>query len=113
MAATFGGRDLAESARDSAQKCKNGVRQAALTWKNAGSITPAFGKEANAMIRWITILLFLALLAAPGCALMEDLGFGPDPYEPHYAASHGNSCGAPLVVNTNQTQEPELLTGLR
>ncbi len=54
------------------------------------------------------ILLLLMIGACPGCALVEDMVFGPDPHDAGAAAMHGQGCSAPLVVNTAQTQEPEL-----
>jgi hypothetical protein len=57
------------------------------------------------MKRWPFLLLLS--FAVSGCALFDDLDFGSDPVAYHSAP---NSCGAPVVVNTNQTQEPELMT---
>ena len=60
------------------------------------------------MKRWI-LLLLLASLTMPGCAMMEDLIFGPEYDAPGYV----NGCSAPVLVNSHQTQEPELLTSRR
>ena len=56
------------------------------------------------MARWILVLLITSL-AASGCGVMEDFVFGPDPY---YHNPPAGGCGAPVVVNTHQTNEPEL-----
>jgi hypothetical protein len=57
-------------------------------------------------------LLVMLLGSCSGCAALEDLVLGPDPYGPEYytASQATNSCGnAAAYGNATQTQEPELL----
>lgn len=56
---------------------------------------------------WLAFVLLLA--SCSGCAHMEDMMFGPDPYVQGQPWASSNACAAPVVVNVAQTQEPELL----
>ena len=62
------------------------------------------------MNRTLTVLVML--LGSSGCAALEDLVLGPDPYGPEYytGSQATNSCGNAVAYgNASQTQEPELL----
>jgi hypothetical protein len=63
------------------------------------------------MKRMLTLLVVL-LGSCSGCAALEDLVLGPDPYGPEYGtvSRAANGCGnAAAYENASQTQEPELL----
>lgn len=58
------------------------------------------------MLRWI--VLFAIVFAGAGCALFDEYDFGP-PHGVYEMPAHHGGCNAPVVVNSHQTQEPELL----
>jgi hypothetical protein len=63
------------------------------------------------MKRTLTLLVVL-LGSCSGCAALEDLVLGPDPYGTEYGtvSQATNSCGNGAAYgNASQTQEPELL----
>ena len=56
---------------------------------------------------WMFLILLLGTCS--GCAAMEDLVFGPEPYPPVNSAPTG-SCGMPPPnYIASQTAEPELI----
>ena len=58
------------------------------------------------MMRWL--ILSLLLITSAGCALFDDFDYDPSPYGAT-APTQNNGCAAPVIVNSNQTQEPETL----
>ena len=56
--------------------------------------------------------LLVVLVTISGCAALEDLVLGPDPYQPECRVGNPvtNTCGNAMAYSSAvQTQEPELL----
>jgi hypothetical protein len=57
------------------------------------------------MTRWLILLALL--MSNAGCALFDEYDFGPPMHAHHYeGVAPANTCSAPVVVNSHQTQEP-------
>jgi hypothetical protein len=57
------------------------------------------------MLRWIALVLLLA--SSSGCAMFDDLFYDEAPVGWSQVPTGG--CGMPVIANSSQTSEPELL----